>query len=253
MLFFNEAAKNHLPTNFWESYTFEILIYSKKIAKFLRKILEIHKMNNQKKLYQTKNVRSFKEVKKMNWKILMVSVTLASSLLSACGTDNNANDTAMRNQDNNHLRNVNYNPNNTNRNYDNNNVNQDNRNMTNRNVNMKNGDHNNRMDVADEAAEKIVSMREVDQANVIVTDNNAYVAAKLADHNGNRLEKGVETKISDVVKSMDPNIDHVYVSVNPDFYTRTTSYANDIRNGRPVAGFFDEFSTLVRRIFPTER
>ena len=92
-------------------------------------------------------------------------------------------------------------------------------------------------------------MREVDQANVIVTDNNAYVAAKLANHNGNRLEKDIENKISDVVKSTDQNIDNVYVSVNPDFYERTTSYANDIRNGRPIAGFFDEFNTLVRRIF----
>jgi spore cortex protein len=205
----------------------------------------------------------------MNWKTLMVSVTLSTSLLSACGTDNNnVNDTAMRNQDNNNLRNVNYNPNqynnnadhnanynvthnadrnglnNTNRNYDHNNVN---RNVTNVNNN------NNRLDVADKAAEKIVSMREVDQANVIVTNNNAYVAAKLTNNTGDRLDKKVEKKISDVVKSTDPNIDHVYVSSNPDFYTRTTSYANDIRNGRPVAGFFDEFNTLVRRVFPTQR
>ena len=120
------------------------------------------------------------------------------------------------------------------------------------NVNNRNNNQN-RMTVADKAAEKIVSMREVDQANVIVTDNNAYVAAKLANHNGNRLEKDTENKISDVVKSTDQNIDNVYVSVNPDFYERTTSYANDIRNGRPIAGFFDEFNTLVRRIFPTQR
>ena len=74
------------------------------------------------------------------------------------------------------------------------------------NVNNRN-DNQNRMAVADKAAEKIVSMREVDQANVIVTDNNAYVAAKLANHNGNRLEKDIENKISDVVKSTDQNID----------------------------------------------
>ena len=43
-------------------------------------------------------------------------------------------------------------------------------------TNMTNVNNNhNRMAVADKAAEKIVSMREVDQANVIVTDNNAYV------------------------------------------------------------------------------
>ena len=228
----------------------------------------------------------------MKWKILMVTATLSTLLLAGCGTDN-ANDTAMRNQDNT-LRNVNYNPNNnngypnSNNNYgypngndnvinradrNNNGINIDDRNnnrdhITNRNnndgINVNNqnnnrmnvnnrNDNQNRMAVADKAAEKIVSMREVDQANVIVTDNNAYVAAKLANHNGNRLEKDIENKISDVVKSTDQNIDNVYVSVNPDFYERTTSYANDIRNGRPIAGFFDEFNTLVRRVFPTER
>ena len=217
----------------------------------------------------------------MKWKTLMVTATLSTLLLAGCGTDN-ANDTAMRNQDNT-LRNVNYNPNNnngypnSNNNYgypngndnvinradrNNNGINMNGRNNTgtnmgNRNNNgddNNNGDHNqNRMTVADKAAEKIVSMREVDQANVIVTDNNAYVAAKLANHNGNRLEKDIENKISDVVKSTDQDIDNVYVSVNPDFYERTTSYANDIRNGRPIAGFFDEFNTLVRRIFPTQR
>jgi spore cortex protein len=228
----------------------------------------------------------------MKWKTLMVTTTLSTLLLAGCGTDN-ANDTAMRNQDNT-LRNVNYNPNNNNsypnqnNNYgypngndnvinradrNNNGINIDDRNnnrdhITNRNnndgINVNNqnnnrmnvnnrNDNQNRMAVADKAAEKIVSMREVDQANVIVTDNNAYVAAKLANHNGNRLEKDIENKISDVVKSTDQNIDNVYVSVNPDFYERTTSYANDIRNGRPIAGFFDEFNTLVRRVFPTER
>lgn len=181
----------------------------------------------------------------MKWKSLMVSATLSSLLLTACGTDNNnANYTAMRNHDHNNLTNVNYNPNYTNRNLNRTNVNQ--------NVSNVN-DNNNRIAVADEAADRIVSMSEVDQANVLVTDHNAYVAAKLANHTGNRLEKRVEKKISDVVKSTDRSIDHVYVSVNPDFYTRTTSYANDIRNGRPVAGFFDEFTTLVNRIFPTAR
>ena len=218
----------------------------------------------------------------MKWKTLMVTATLSTLLLAACGTDN-ANDTAMRNQDNT-LRNVNYNPNanngypNQNNNYgypngndnvmngadrnnnrdhitnrnNNDGINVNNRNNNRMNVNNRN-DNQNRIAVADKAAEKIVSMREVDQANVIVTDNNAYVAAKLANHNGNRLEKDIENKISDVVKSTDQNIDNVYVSVNPDFYERTTSYANDIRNGRPIAGFFDEFNTLVRRVFPTQR
>ena len=79
------------------------------------------------------------------------------------------------------------------------------------------------------------------------------MAAQLSNNAGSRLAKDVEKRISDMVKSTDRDIDQVYVSINPDFYQRTTSYANDIRNGRPVAGFFDEFNILVRRIFPTVR
>ena len=116
-----------------------------------------------------------------------------------------------------------------------------------------NRNNDNRIEVAERAADKITALREVDTANVFVTENNAYVAAQLADNAGDELTTDLEKKIADMVKSTDRDIDNVYVSVNPDFYNRTTSYANDIRNGRPVAGFFDEFRTLIQRIFPTER
>lgn len=207
----------------------------------------------------------------MKWRALLTVSFLLSLLLSGCGTENNStDDTALQSQDDYELRSVRYNTNDsiglntnaydtanndnnynaaTNRDVDDNaRANQDDRTNNIRNVN----NNENRMDVADKAADKIVEMREVDQANVIVTNNNAYVAAKLTDNASNKLSKNVEKKISDLVKSTNRDIDHVYVSVNPDFYNRTTSYVNDIRDGRPIEGFFDEFSTLVRRVFPTE-
>jgi spore cortex protein len=215
----------------------------------------------------------------MKWRVLLTAASLSSLLLSGCGTDNNSMDdtTALRRNDDPTLRRVGYSPDNDTGNFshitypivDQNNrtENQNDRNLTYRNVNNddtvdRNGRNNtlqnvnnngNRMTVADKAADKIVEMREVEQANVIVTDNNAYVAAKLTDNASNKLSSEVEKKISDLVKSTNQDIDQVYVSVNPDFYNRTTSYANDIRDGRPIEGFFDEFSTLVRRVFPTER
>jgi YhcN/YlaJ family sporulation lipoprotein len=106
------------------------------------------------------------------------------------------------------------------------------------------------MRVADKAADKIVSLKEVDSANVIVTDDNAYVAARLVNNN-DKLTRDIEGKIADKVKSVDHSINDVYVSVNPDFYDRMTTYSNDIRNGYPVEGFFDEFTDTVRRVFPT--
>lgn len=214
----------------------------------------------------------------MKWKVLLTAASLSSLLLSGCGANNNSMDnTALRSQGDPALRSVRYNPGNDTGNFnhstypvvDQNNIaqNQNNRNIPNHNVNNndlanRNSRNNalqnvnndeNRMTVADKAADKIVEMREVDQANVIITENNAYVAAKLTDNANKKLSRDVEKKISDLVKATNQDIDHVYVSVNPDFYNRTTSYANDIRDGRPIEGFFDEFSTLVRRVFPTER
>lgn len=120
-----------------------------------------------------------------------------------------------------------------------------------RNTGDLNGFNEPRMRVADRAADRVVALKEVDAANVIVSDNNAYVAAKLENRAGSNLTSQIERKIAERVRSVDRDIDNVYVSVNPDFYDRTTNYARDIRNGQPISGFFDEFTETVRRIFPT--
>jgi len=175
----------------------------------------------------------------MKRKALIVGV-LTTAMLSACGVnDNNMNDTALRNRDVTGPTGVN-NPS-DNRNFD---INHD------RNIGVRNnGNESSRMRVADKAADKIVSLKEVDSANVIVTDDNAYVAARLVNNNDN-LTRDIERKIADQVKSADHSINDVYVSVNPDFYDRMATYSNDIRHRHPVEGFFDEFTETVRRIFP---
>ncbi len=112
----------------------------------------------------------------MKWKTLIASVTLSTLFLTACGTHNkNANETASRNPNQNEFRNVNYTPNGVNEytNPDNGNINpivdhNTNYNVTNRNNNRINQNEN-RIAVADNAAKKIVALREVDQANVLVT------------------------------------------------------------------------------------
>lgn len=114
-------------------------------------------------------------------------------------------------------------------------------------------DNRSKMRVADDAARKVADLPDVDRANVIVTENNAYVAAKLDRSARNGLTSNIENQISRAVKSVDRDIDRVYVSVNPDFYDRFNNYAGDIRNGRPVSGFFDEFTKTIRRVFPDAR
>ncbi|WP_071395207.1 YhcN/YlaJ family sporulation lipoprotein [Bacillus tuaregi] len=205
----------------------------------------------------------------MHWKALLTTISISSIILSACGTDNGTalNPNPNTNQDTAHLRTVSDKKQNVNqsireeqnRRITNGNGNNQNRDITARNIANNTADNdngnatNNQMDIADQAAEKITQMREVDRANVIVTNHNAYVAAKLAANADKTLTNDVERKISDLVKSSNRNIEHVYISVNPDFYKRTTSYAEDIRNGQPVEGLFDEFSVLVRRVFPSKK
>lgn len=172
---------------------------------------------------------------------LILATALSAFILGACGVNNkDVNDTALNNPGAGVTEPTRVNNPVNNQNNTGNNVN---------NVNNNTQNNSSKMRVPDRVADKIVSMPEVDHANVIVTDNNAYVAARLVD--GKELTKDIERKISDQVKAVDRDIDDVYISVNPDFYDRMTNYSNDIRNGQPIEGLYDEFTKTVQRIFPT--
>lgn len=129
---------------------------------------------------------TFKKKEESNLKIAktIICVGVVSGLLMGCGTNNDNNGTKR-----NYVSPVRYN-------------NDD------RNVNV-----NNKMRVADEAADRVAKLKEVDRANVIVTDNNAYVAVMLTDRSRNELSKTVENKIAKEVRKADKDIDNVYVSM----------------------------------------
>ncbi|WP_349410014.1 YhcN/YlaJ family sporulation lipoprotein [Pseudalkalibacillus sp. SCS-8] len=112
---------------------------------------------------------------------------------------------------------------------------------------------NNRFEIADKAAEKIANLPEVEDANVFVTDENAYVAAELKMNTKGEITRDLERKISQQVKATDPDIDNVYVSTNPDFFNRTGDYADRVEQGEPIEGMFEEFNEMARRIFPNAR
>lgn len=151
---------------------------------------------------------------------------------------------------------------------------------------------NNEYDIAEEAAEEITDkLDEIDRSYVLTTRNNAYVAVTLdRDHrdqgdaskdNQSRMDddkRGVadnektrnnrdntdrrgedhvsdelKSEIADIVRSVDDDIDNVYVSSNPDFVDLTNSYINDVNAGHPVRGFFDEIGDMIQRIFPQNR
>ncbi|MDO6851574.1 YhcN/YlaJ family sporulation lipoprotein [Priestia megaterium] len=107
--------------------------------------------------------------------------------------------------------------------------------------------------VADEAANRIAKLDEVDSANVIVTNRNAYVAVVLQDRTKGEVTDRLEKKIADQVRATDSDIQDVFVSSNPDFVERMRDYGNKINEGKPVKGLFEEFTETVRRVFPNAR
>lgn len=141
--------------------------------------------------------------------------------------------------------------------------------------------HETKLEVAEDAADRVAELEEVESATVIVTNRNAYVAVVMKDHankgtntttkantntntntNKNKntdtattateheLPQELEKKIADRVREADKNIENVYVSLNPEFVERMTEYRTKINEGRPVAGFFEEFTESVRNVFP---
>lgn len=113
---------------------------------------------------------------------------------------------------------------------------------------LSNDDNDNKMRVADEVANRLEDMENVDGASVIITDNNAYVAVNLT--NDKNLTNDLEKRIVDHVKKHDESVDNVYVSANPDFVKSMNDYTNDIQNGKPIGGLFNEFGDMVQRMFP---
>jgi YhcN/YlaJ family sporulation lipoprotein len=61
----------------------------------------------------------------------------------------------------------------------------------------------------------------------------------------------LKAKIAEKVRSVEPGIDQVYISANPDFVGRMRGYGERFQNGQPIRGMILEFNTLVKRIFPT--
>lgn len=114
------------------------------------------------------------------------------------------------------------------------------------------------MEVAEDAADKVNELDEVESATVIVTDRNAYVAVVMNNNadgadgadNADEVSKELEDKIADKVREADVDVDQVYVSLNPDFVERMNDYGNRINEGEPIEGFFEEFGEAVRNVFP---
>lgn len=100
------------------------------------------------------------------------------------------------------------------------------------------------------AEQYVEKLEEVERANVIYSNNNAYVAIK--PYQNESLSEVLDQKIADQVRKADNKIHKVYVSINPDFFTTMKSYSHDIRSGRNKVSLYRDFSNTVMNFFGVE-
>lgn len=205
----------------------------------------------------------------MKFKLMSIFAVLLLTLVACQNADNtgsqdagtNGNDTAEQTR---------YNNNSNNNTGDgitgvrNNTMDRDADQLQERGANDNDGNRNNQYDVSEEAAERIKNDIEgIDRVQVLTTDNNAYVAAGFDNKNHqNRknnedgeeeVNEEMKQKIGDIVRSVDNNIENVYVSSNPDFIDLTNNYVDDMNNGEPIEGFFDQMGNMIERVFPQNK
>lgn len=138
-------------------------------------------------------------------------------------------------------------------------------------------------------AEKVKSLPGIQDAHVLLTEVNAYVAVVLdghspeneanpnvkayriqgksglglfgADEGANRINwsepGGLSTSQADditqiVGKAAPTNVTRVYVSANPNFVQRVRVYAQEEREKGSMTAYLNEFNTLVQRVFQND-
>ncbi|ANE46070.1 hypothetical protein SY83_06990 [Paenibacillus swuensis] len=130
--------------------------------------------------------------------------------------------------------------------------------------------HNTKMQVSRQMARRIAAMPEVRSANVLVTDQNVYVAVVLdekeqkkgmnakADITSRNSETSryddvadeIKQRISKQVTAMTPGMKNIYVSANPDFVSRVNRISEEAGKGHAIQAFVEEFNAMAERMFP---
>jgi YhcN/YlaJ family sporulation lipoprotein len=104
---------------------------------------------------------------------------------------------------------------------------------------------------AEAIAAKIRQISDIDRAQVVLTDQNAWVGIRLKGQVEGSLTDEKKTEVSDLVKQEDSSVKTVYVTSDADMVERLESIGTEIASGKPVGGFAAELEEMGRRITPS--
>ncbi|WP_175493022.1 YhcN/YlaJ family sporulation lipoprotein [Bacillus sp. OK048] len=117
-------------------------------------------------------------------------------------------------------------------------------NLTNTSTNNIKHNHSG-LHIENEAEDKVENLPEVNQANIIVSNRNAYVAVEMDEDFHGEISPFVEDQIAQQVREANPNIQNVYISSKRDFVTQMRQYRENLQNGKSTDGF----TKMVQRFF----
>lgn len=112
-------------------------------------------------------------------------------------------------------------------------------------------DHRVRVEQA--IAQRVVRTAHVRSASVLLAGRSAYVAVELTPGSKAGLVDQTKKRISSIVKASHPAVTNVYVTANPDAYHHFQRLATDIGQGRPISGLWNNFRSVVTRVWPTAK
>ena len=120
------------------------------------------------------------------------------------------------------------------------------------NLTMNDRDHNSTGTNIRNTNDRNVKNRTVNEGDANKRGQDNHISNR-RDVESDEVTDEVKNQIADIVQEVDDNIENVYVSTSPDFVDLVKDYTNDMDNGKPVRGFFDQIGNMIERIFPQNK
>ncbi len=103
---------------------------------------------------------------------------------------------------------------------------------------------------AQRIANAVAKERNIDSASCVITGDTALVGVQFEKQYKGDLTNAIKKSVEKRVRDIEPDIDNVVVTADPDLLSRIKTIASDIENGKPLSGFTEEIEEIIRRINP---
>lgn len=129
-------------------------------------------------------------------------------------------------------------------------------NGSNPNLNANNNVRNNTGNIrsmhknASSIAKKITDLKEVNKANVLISENQAIVGVNLRGSTQSTMTNNLRQKIETIVKNADKSINKVSITTEPNLVNRINTMTTNIGNGNMMDTFAEDMKDLIRKITP---